>query len=352
MQKYSCKNCDAELYWNSQKQALTCDYCGKSYFPYEFETQTNNVQAEEVKNELFEKTTDDSEGLEYLKYQCSNCGAEVITVKGTVATTCAYCGRALSMTDKLVNNFKPHAVIPFVVSRVQAFDIYKQYCKGFLVPKEFKNPENIKKTKGIYAPFWLHSFQEDANTELLCTRSHSHRRGNDKVVTTQEYKVNMDVTAKFEKIPADALKNLDNSLMSAIEPFDYSKLEDFNAAYMAGYYAEEYNEDALTTFDYAYKRAVEAVQEGCRAHVKGYDTSKVVSYDGKYSNRKASYVMLPVWLINTEYKNKSYTFAINGSTGKITGRLPMSKIKLAITLASTLFGSYLIQILLKMFASL
>ena len=343
MQKYACKNCDAELFWDSQSHSLKCEYCDSSYQPSDFEdAKTHQVKAEQVTIDENTKSTDGSEGLEYLKYQCTNCGAEVITVKGTVVTTCAYCGRALVITDKLVDNFRPHAVIPFSIIKKRAMKIYEDYCKeSILTPKKFKDPENIKKIKGIYAPFWLHSFKEDANVELMCERVSSHRRGNDKVVTTKEYRVDMNVTGNFEKIPIDALTNLDNQLVNAIEPYNYSHLQNFNAAYMAGFYAEEYNEDAHKTFDYAHDRAVETIKNACTQATRQYTTSKIANYNGDFTNRKASYVMLPIWLINTEYKGKMYTFAINGDTGKITGKMPMSIIKLILSALIVFCTSYL-----------
>ena len=34
-------------------------------------------------------------------------------------------------------------------------------------------------------------------------------------------------------------------------------------------------------------------------------------------------MLLPVWLLNTKYRGKTYTFAMNGQTGKMTGRFPI-----------------------------
>ena len=42
-------------------------------------------------------------------------------------------------------------------------------------------------------------------------------------------------------------------------------------------------------------------------------------------NGVAKYVLYPVWLLNTTWENKKYTFAMNGQTGKFVGDLPMDK---------------------------
>ena len=45
-------------------------------------------------------------------------------------------------------------------------------------------------------------------------------------------------------------------------------------------------------------------------------------YDGK-----AKYALMPVWILNTKYQDKMYTFAMNGQTGKLVGSLPIDKKK-------------------------
>ena len=42
---------------------------------------------------------------------------------------------------------------------------------------------------------------------------------------------------------------------------------------------------------------------------------------------EANYAMLPVWLFTYKYKDKDYTFMVNGQTGKVVGEPPVSKLK-------------------------
>ena len=39
----------------------------------------------------------------------------------------------------------------------------------------------------------------------------------------------------------------------------------------------------------------------------------------------AQYALYPVWLLNTTWQGNTYTFAMNGQTGKFIGDLPMDK---------------------------
>ena len=54
------------------------------------------------------------------------------------------------------------------------------------------------------------------------------------------------------------------------------------------------------------------------------DSDKKVINDGiRVSSRYTHYIMLPVWLLNINYNNKTYTFAMNGQTGKTVGNIPI-----------------------------
>ena len=39
----------------------------------------------------------------------------------------------------------------------------------------------------------------------------------------------------------------------------------------------------------------------------------------------ARYALLPVWMLTTQWQGKTYTFAMNGQTGRMVGDLPISK---------------------------
>ena len=49
--------------------------------------------------------------------------------------------------------------------------------------------------------------------------------------------------------------------------------------------------------------------------------------DVKDMQKDSKYVLLPVWFLNTNFKNKKYSYAINGQNGKVVGEIPLSKPK-------------------------
>ncbi|MBR6512543.1 MAG: hypothetical protein IKT24_03645 [Clostridia bacterium] len=368
MKKYNCPNCSAELYWDAKANALRCEYCEKEYQPAELdallkksdqlkgkkEEKPTEDRSEKISRETTDqdKVSDDSsktDNADLVVYACQNCGAEVITSKSTVATTCAFCGRAISLTNKLVGDFKPDEVIPFAVDEKKAKDIYKTYAKkGGLTPNAFTKTGVIKKCKGVYVPFWLHSYDETADVVLSCENVKSHKSGDDKIVEHEMYTVNMEVGSRFSSIPTDGLKNLSDELMAQIEPFDYSKLVEFNPAYMAGFYAEEYDENAEQKIGEAKERSKSAVSAQAIDQAGPYMDKSITSYTPTYTNVVSKYAMLPVWMFNVDYKGKLWQFAVNGETGKIAGKLPISKLKVAAAAGGGFLGTQLIAMVIRL----
>ena len=42
------------------------------------------------------------------------------------------------------------------------------------------------------------------------------------------------------------------------------------------------------------------------------------------------YVLLPVWMVNVKYNNRSYIFAMNGQTGEFVGNIPLDILKVIV----------------------
>ena len=61
-----------------------------------------------------------------------------------------------------------------------------------------------------------------------------------------------------------------------------------------------------------------------------YDVVSYLNVNTTFNNIKYKYVLIPIWIGTYKYSNKSYRFISNGETGKITGKLPVSVVKVSI----------------------
>lgn len=329
MQNYNCKNCGAVLYWDTESDSLKCRFCDSEYQVSDFEDRTDTEEKvkDEAINKEFAQTDDVGENMSV--YECKNCGGEVLTLNTTMATICPYCSEAISITSKSVGDFRPDLCIPFKKSKEEIMKIYQEYVnKSFLTPKAFKEQNTIEKIQGLFTPFYLHDIEDKTYHEFEGERTSSSKRGYDKVTTHRVFRLTVSADGKFEKIPTDASVKISNQLMDAIEPFHYKGLKEYNPAYMAGFMAEQMDDDKEDMAARALVRAKTAMKDKARDEFTGYQGVRCVNERNDIRNHTTSYTMLPVWLLNVNHDNQKYTFAINGQTGKIVGKLPIDKMKL------------------------
>ncbi|MNP75000.1 hypothetical protein D3C76_1719680 [compost metagenome] len=60
----------------------------------------------------------------------------------------------------------------------------------------------------------------------------------------------------------------------------------------------------------------------------GYSSVNFINKQIDTKVRGADYTLIPVWVVHYDYNKKEYTFAMNGQTGKVVGKPPISKAKI------------------------
>jgi hypothetical protein len=126
----------------------------------------------------------------------------------------------------------------------------------------------------------------------------------------------------FEKVPVDGSEKMDDTYMDAIEPFDYSKMKDFETAYLSGYTAEKYDVDAEKSKERAAKRIKATVEGEFAKSVTGYASVAPESSSVNVEEGSTSYALFPVWILNTKYRKENYVFMMNAQSGRLVGKLP------------------------------
>ena len=351
MQNYSCKNCGAELFWDTQAGCLKCQYCDSEYQAEDFADHTvdpNAAQDPETIDTQY-AATEVEDGM--VLYKCSTCGGEVVALPTTMATICPYCGEAISITSKSAGMFRPEMCIPFKQSKKEIMEVYKQYVnKSLLTPKTFKEESTIEKITGLFAPFYLHDVYGSGNYVFTGETTSARKRGDDRVTTHKVYDLSVRTSGEFKKIPTDASTKLENKLMEAIEPYKYDEEKPYNPAYMAGFVAEQGDDEKADLDERAETRFKTGLRDKARSLFSGYSGVTVKTENVNISKHDSQYVMLPVWMLNVKHGDKKYTFAINGQTGKVSGKLPMDVGKLALIGAGVFGAADLIVALISMFA--
>ena len=142
---------------------------------------------------------------------------------------------------------------------------------------------------------------------------------------TKEYELRRSGSLDFENVPVDGSEKIDNKLMESVEPFDVAQAVDFKTAYLAGYLADKYDVAAKDCVGRANARMQESVKDTFFSTTSGYSTVIPKSTYIHVNKGCARYMLLPVWVLNTTWRDEKYVFAMNGQTGKFVGNLPCDK---------------------------
>ena len=347
---YKCPNCNATLEFHATKGNMRCEYCES-----EFDIETLKEYDDILKQEEQDKETDepvwstdgnaDWEDDGKAVYACRSCGAELVADENTAATVCPFCGNATVLTGRLSGILKPDLVIPFKIEREQAVEALKKFCKRKpLLPKFFLKDHRIESLTGIYVPFWLFDADTDADISYNATRVRSWRQGDYQITETSHFLVRRGGGIGFDRVPVDGSQKMDDTYMEAIEPYDYSEAVDFATAYLSGYLADKYDVDSTAASPRANERIRESTEQTFRNTVVGYTSVTPRHTSIRLHDNHVRYALMPVWMLNTLYRGKTYTFAMNGQTGKFVGELPVDRLKFwlwtgGFTLAATLIGA-------------
>lgn len=313
-----CPACGAKITFNPKNQKWDCEYCG-SKFTLEEMKKYNNASSDKANKKNTSKKKLDNFDV----YTCKNCGAEVMADETTTATFCVYCGSTTILKDKIDNGVAPTKIIPFKNVKEDAVKAFKSLSKGrILMPKLFNKPENIEKITGVYIPFWTYDLKVSGEIDFDATDVKTWSDYDYRYTKTDKYISKRDSSMEFNRILVDGSSRFDDDLMDSIEPFDFNDLVEYNHAYMSGFLAEKYDVDSNDAIKRANDRAMNTAISKTEATV--IHQSKVVVNNNLKINKLADdYILLPVWMVNIKYKNKNYTFAMNGQTGEIVGNIPL-----------------------------
>ncbi len=348
---YKCPCCDAALSFDGDAQQLTCEYCDNT-FDLDAVKAFNEQQAapQEFNWETQEpRVWSEAEQEEITGFECPSCGGEILTDNSTAATFCPYCGNSTIMPGRISDMLKPDAVLPFRTTKEDAKNAFLKLCKGKpLLPKFFTQEQQLEKICGMYVPFWLYDCSGDYSGSYKATRTHSWSDAHYHYTKTEHFMLRRRAKADFSQIPMDGSTKMDDTFMESIEPFDYGDLTDFDTAYLSGYLADKYDVPSEKGEPRIRERVDTAMEELLQNSFMGYDTVIPTAKNLNVQHGKASYVLMPVWMLNTKYRGKMYTFAMNGQTGKMTGSLPVCPKRTALWFSGIFAGVTLITSLLQL----
>jgi hypothetical protein len=312
-----------------------------------YDAETGKLSCPSCRAQLKIEEMDEPRGREpepsgTVAYHCDNCGADLLALPETAATTCSFCGAGVVIAERVTGDQSPHYVIPFAISKEEAVKAFKKWCRnGLLTPKGFMTADRIKSITGIYVPFWLYDLNSRVKVSAACTKVRTYTSGDYLYTETSHYNAFRELDLHYVKVPVDASVKMDDTFMDRLEPYQYSGLKEFRTPYLAGYLAEKYQFTDAELLERAKNKIRGYIEAAVRDSFSGYTTVTRTSEEMDTRNVKSHYVLLPVWLVVYDYNNFQHNFVMNGQTGKVIGKPPLSPAKIAAWFAGIAAGAFI-----------
>ncbi len=318
---YKCPNCNGALEYDPATDKMQCAHCGNGYFVYELDENA----VEHYENVPLQSEIDEAQKLDFTKehtiydepefieckvYTCSTCGAELSVGDRTVSTYCAYCGQPTIVYNRVDKTQKPKYIIPFKITKEEAKEALRQKLKkGFFVPSKVKKID-VERICGIYLPYFIYDL------------SFSQK----KLIAYDNSSDTVEAECDFGGVCQDASKLINDKMSSALEPFNLYELQDFEAGYLSGFYADRFDLSGRQLTNTVVRKCKNMLDDELKSKYKG----EVVDFNDsppQYAITRADYSFLPVYFMTFQYKDQTYTMMVNGQTGKVVGTVPFQKAK-------------------------
>lgn len=326
-----CPGCGNNLVFNPDLQGMVCDRCGGM-----FHAKTLNRIAESKSFEVGELTAKDEAQHEIT---CNSCGAQIVADKNTSATSCPFCGSPALIIGRLSRKFEPDYIIPFKFGKEEAQKAFLKWGRSNkFIRSDFVSHKNIENITGIYVPFWL--------TDAECTMVIN---GTGNLVLSDNMISSFDVsracTINFDKIPFDGSKKWDDTLMEAIEPFDYKDMKPYSEGqgYISGFMAERYDIPHIKMSRRIVGRIKRYIREEANMMAIEYDRFSIFEDNSTVEKMNFYYCLAPIWFVNYNYNGQKYQFVMNGQTGTVAGDVPISFIKKAAFNVAVIIATILVS---------
>lgn len=316
-----CLNCGGNLIFSPQFEALYCNNC-KSIT--KIIANKNNKKYNYVNNEVSEENNKST------STNCTNCGAFIQLDKREITKTCPYCDTNFVVDEKDIQGIKPTSVIPFSFDKEKAVEYYKNGIKKkHFLPNKFKASPSIDSIYGTYISCF--SFDTDTFSKYSGKISYTTTYSKDGKTYSQTNSrlINGEKNMQFKDFLIESSELTNQDLFDEVKPYiiDNSTTYEYNPDFIRGYDVKTYDTSLssckVLSEEYIKEKIKSAILSGY-----SYDRVDYFNLNTNFTNYKFSYILLPLYFVDYEYKNKKYTTYINGQTGKIGNNLPKSKVKI------------------------
>jgi hypothetical protein len=347
-QKYACPSCGAEAQWNPAKQALVCPFCG-SVSPAKLSAAgTAEIHENDLLTAL-KNIGSEQRGLQTEKkaVKCQSCQAITLFDPTHVAQRCEFCGSsAIIPVEQQGAAIRPESLLEFKISEAKVRDsVHAWYGSRWFAPDALKRRALTDTVRGIYLPYWTFDAQVHADWTAESgyyyyeEESYRDSEGREQTRSVQRTRWTFSAGALdhfFDDELVPASRGVPAPLLRKIEPFPTTTdLKPYDPGYLSGWVVEQYQIDLVAAAQEARNMMERELRQLCSREVPG-DTQRNLAVQADYSAQTFKHILVPAWVLAYTYGSQTYQIVVNGYTGTIAGKHPLSWIKISFAVLAAL----------------
>jgi ribosomal protein S27E len=351
--KFSCPACGAEAQWNPAKQALVCPFCG-TVSPMTAPPEGAEIKEHDLTTALG-SIPDEERGwaAEKTSVKCQSCQAITVFDPTRAAQRCDFCGSsALIPVEQSKAPIRPESLLEFKIAEPQVRDKVREwYGNRWFAPNALKSRALTDTVHGLYIPYWTFDAQVHADWTAESgyhyyeTEHYTDSDGKSQTRQVQRTRWvpssgSLDHFFDDELVPAS--KGVQAELLRQIEPFPTTTdLKHYDPGFLSGWVVEQYQIDLVAAAQNSREIMDQKLEQLCSAEVPG-DTQRNLQVEADYSAQTFKHILVPVWVLAYTYGSQNFQVVINGYTGTIAGKHPLSWIKITLAVLAVLAVIFII----------
>lgn len=296
-------------------------------------------------------------------FRCQNCGSEMTADLQQRSYICPFCDSTYvaEFSPEESGRQRPEFVIGFAVTPEQARDKFYQWIRqnSWFRPGDLRAAQIVERQKGIYLPFWTFSMLARSQWQAMVgeywyrTETYTQRDSKGNLVTktrqvreTEWWPLSGRHHRYHSGYLVSASRGLPQREADCVMPFQLPAMKRFQPYFLAGWLCEEYSVAREEALELCKQEFLRREQAAVAAFLPG-DTHHSLDVQTQFSHVSSDLCLLPIYLLTYRYQDRLYRFLVNGQTGKVAGKKPVSwrRILAAIGVAA---GLLLVLILLLM----
>ena len=268
-------------------------------------------------------------------------------------TVCPYCA-APSVVERpaSVDRPAPTFALGFALTHQAAGERVKQWLRTRHPWSDSRlKRASVQDVRGVYVPAYLYSAlalseysasigEDYTETETYRTTENGKTVTKTRTVTKTEWRpLRGEHTEYVPDVLVTASRGLSNEELEELEPFDLRALARYEPALVAGWVAEEPSLSREECLRLAREETLARVKQRLEAFMPG-DSHQNLQHQTRVEEESLEVCLVPVWVLAARYApdKPPLRVVVNGQSGEVHGEVPVSLVKVLLTVGVLVLG--------------